>query len=202
MVEAGMLEMGKFGGHLAKTLQRHMPDSWHSLLKRRLETLIPDGQLLEAMTAIPKLDQEFAQLCRISAYTPGVAMIVIKTWSDSWTTSERFHENETLPCIFGCGGRDNLRHYLECEHLWTPVNCCTGASSREWRYSVAEKLGMVNPCLRKLRRLAVAFGCYHSCRFNHRSEIDQARRTGDFSSIIMLLFASARAHALEHALLH
>ncbi len=39
------------------------------------------------------------------------AMRVIKSWVNSWATSDRYHEPVILPCLFGCvGAVDILDH--------------------------------------------------------------------------------------------
>ena len=46
------------------------------------------------------------------------AVKIIKTWSNGWATSSRYHEGLVLPCLFGCNScSDSLEHYLHCTHL-------------------------------------------------------------------------------------
>ena len=46
------------------------------------------------------------------------AMRVVKTWTNSWATSDRYQEPEVLPCLFGCTGEEDvLEHYLVCPIL-------------------------------------------------------------------------------------
>ena len=66
------------------------------------------------------LDRCWATLkkCRVAD-----AVKIIKTWSNGWATSSRYHEGVILPCLFGCKAcTDNLQHYMQCPHLfalWT-----------------------------------------------------------------------------------
>ena len=37
---------------------------------------------------------------------------------NSWSTSTRYHQNQLLPCVFGCSeARDSLAHYVVCPRL-------------------------------------------------------------------------------------
>ena len=54
---------------------------------------------------------------------PRIAMSVIKSWANAWTTSARMHEAYEFPCSFGCQGcEDDLEHCSVCEPLWTIVS--------------------------------------------------------------------------------
>jgi len=44
------------------------------------------------------------------------------TWLNAWHTTHRMHEHFQLPCIFGCGGTDDPRHYFECTRLRAVLN--------------------------------------------------------------------------------
>ena len=48
------------------------------------------------------------------------ALILVKTWTNSWTTSERYHDDKMNACLFGCvpEGSDAFGHYLRCPRLW------------------------------------------------------------------------------------
>ena len=39
------------------------------------------------------------------------AFQVIRTWGNSWSTSDRYHERVRLPCLFGCVGA-YVGHFL------------------------------------------------------------------------------------------
>ena len=53
-----------------------------------------------------------AALCRLKK---AEALMVLKTWGNSWATSYKFHEPVLLPCLFGCyHGIDKLAHYVVC----------------------------------------------------------------------------------------
>ena len=189
---------------VAKTLLSHMQETWKSLLRRRMESLLPLRDREAAFEAIASIDQKFVHtgICKLPGYTSTVAMCVLKTWTNSWATTERFHESEILPCIFGCAQRDSLSHYLTCEPFWTAVHCCTSASLRECEFPLVVRIGLASPTLRRLRRLAVAFGTYHNIKLKHRDIIVQAKSEDDWTTVHDKLFETARAYALEHSLLH
>jgi hypothetical protein len=70
-------------------------------------------------------------------------MMFIKTITNSWSTSNRYHETIRLPCIFGCeGAKDTLKHYLSCDILWTATCSGLGLDS-EWvnSSSISQRIG-------------------------------------------------------------
>ncbi len=64
-----------------------------------------DLQVRACMTALKRLRQHDA-------------MRVVKTWVNSWATTDRYHEAIRLPCIFGCPCKDKLAHYIGCPILF------------------------------------------------------------------------------------
>ena len=116
-------------------------------------------------------------------------MAVLKTWGNSWATSERYHEETILPCIFGCGGMDNTAHYLQCDILWTLINGCTSPQTHrilqncppDRRASIRACLISVNPLT--IMQCLVAFKTYHALRMDYRRIIDEAIFTGKYEEI-------------------
>ena len=46
------------------------------------------------------------------------AFQVLRTWLNAWTTSTRYHEAVTLPCLFGCVEEvDDQAHYCRCPRM-------------------------------------------------------------------------------------
>ena len=106
-------------------------------------------------------------------------MIILKTWSNAWCTTTRFHELHSWPCIFGCSDReDSLQHYLNCSHFWS------GVCSREWAHvDPAVRLGLERPTGLRLRLVIVASRVYHTIKFNHRTDIENALSSGNFERV-------------------
>ena len=51
-------------------------------------------------------------------------MKMVRTWSNSWTTSDRYKESCILQCLFGCRGElDSQKHYSKCPTLFAIVRC-------------------------------------------------------------------------------
>jgi hypothetical protein len=85
-----------------------------------------------------------------------------KTVCGAWTTSHRMHEDNRLPCMFGCcDSDDTICHYLICPALWQLAReACSGEESS----NIAYRLCLVSPSANSLRRLAIVFGIYHACK--------------------------------------
>ena len=50
---------------------------------------------------------------------PADVLKVLKSWCNGWATSNRYHEDVRLPCLFGCNNcKDDMQHYLQCPHLF------------------------------------------------------------------------------------
>ena len=95
-----------------------------------------------------------------------VSIKVMKTWSNAWSTSHRYHEGKILPCMFGCHGcKDTLNHYLQCPHLFAL-----------WRYLVEGtnempliRWGLIHPDKHTFHSIACVFSGYHAIRHEFRS---------------------------------
>ena len=82
---------------------------WIDLVKKRLRTTFSIGA-----ASIDTVDfgSAFSFCYSVKGH---VAMCWIKTVSNGWCTSRRFHEQLRLPCIFGCDNScDDLAYYLTC----------------------------------------------------------------------------------------
>ncbi len=69
-------------------------------------------------------------------------MRVVKTWVNSWATSDRYHEAVRLPCLFGCRKLDKLPHYVFCPILFFLVSKILPVPAQP-----LERIGLVNPTL-------------------------------------------------------
>ena len=83
------------------------------------------------------LDDTFKAMRKLRKHE---AMQVIKTWVNSWSTSDRYHEDVLLPCLLGCADKpDDLQHYIHCPRIWDITriafrcSCFTGFPSRHPR---------------------------------------------------------------------
>ena len=84
---------------------------------------------------------------------------VMKTWSNSWATSHRFHEKTRLPCLFGCsGGLDSMQHYAFCEFI---ASICTSQPGDSQCFCCS-LLGLEDPTPINLKGVAAMFYAYHS----------------------------------------
>ena len=106
-------------------------------------------------------------------------MIVIKSWTNAWCTTTRYHEAQIWPCIFGCRGcRDSLKHYCNCPHFWS------GVCSQEWAHvDPIVRLGLEEPTTLRLKWIVVASRVYHTIKFSHRVEVETAISSGRFGRI-------------------
>ena len=115
----------------------------------------------------------------------GCSLMFIKTITNSWSTSNRYHEPIRLPCIFGCeGAKDTLKHYLTCDILWTAT--CTGLGlSTEWvnSSSISQRIGYPNPCSINIYANALMFKTYHALRSDFSKLISASVADKDFSDI-------------------
>ena len=101
-----------------KILANRFGNNLNDTFQRRLTSLFQPYELDFQQSIL--LDRCWGALrkCRVAD-----AVKVIKTWSNGWATSSRYHEGLILPCLFGCKSCiDCLEHYIQCPHLlalWT-----------------------------------------------------------------------------------
>ena len=108
---------------------------------------------------------------------------VLKTWVNSWTTSDRYHSEVRHSCFFGCPlAKDALVHYLACPALWSQVALLPLAPS-PLPVSPLERLGVLNPCL---KNLCVISSCYHAYHFTKAHY-----RTGQAKEVSIFHFCTA-----------
>ena len=107
------------------------------------------------------------------------------------------HESSKLTCIFGCEADDSLAHYLRCEPLWTAVISNSFKRVELLQADPMTKLGLAHSPKEWMQMTALAFACYHSLKLCHRSEVECAIESGDFSHVSMRLMSYADAHWKE-----
>ena len=94
----------------------------------------------------------------------------VKTWSNGWATSSRYHEGVILPCMFGCKSCiDNLQHYLQCPHLFALWSFLAGDISSD----PLVRWGLIEPESNDFLQIACVFSGYHAIRreFKRKSEM-------------------------------
>ena len=137
-------------------------------------------------------------------------MIIIKTWANSWATSDRYQEDLRLPCIFGCAqfcccepnSKDYLTHYLACPILWNLVDSAINSPVLYAAPLPVQNCCFNNPSQDDLKRLAVAFKSYHAIRLSHPEVVRRALRSKEFESLHKLLLEYIHHFADEFSLRH
>ena len=122
------------------------------------------------------------------------ATAVIKSWSNTWASSSRLHEDRRLSCVFGCGAEDTLDHYLCCDPLWTAVISNSFLRLELLWSRPMKRLGLIDPSIESLQMLAIAFSCYHSIKFTHLDEVLQMLESGNPYQVHTRLMHYACAH--------
>ena len=109
-----------------------------------------------------------------SSYSPmTVRTAVIKTISNSWCTSSRYHEAIVHHCIFGCNAccprpenavfLDQLSHYLVCPRLWSLIARVSGLPVGS---SACSRVGVSMEWI-DLPLIALAHHIYHSLKLGN-----------------------------------
>ena len=107
------------------------------------------------------------------------AIRILKTWTNAWCTSARFHEETTHPCLFGCEAKDCMEHYFNCPFLFALQRYLVGdahtlsiqSSSSGPSFSIhisddpLERLGLISTSKDILKIVACTFSAYHAIKF-------------------------------------
>jgi endonuclease/exonuclease/phosphatase family metal-dependent hydrolase len=168
------------------------PSDIENVLERRLQKILGSGFVPGSLQ--PALDA-------LRGLRPFQVMQVIKTWSNSWATTHRFHEARRLPCLFGCAdASDDLAHYAFCEVLRSIMIQFAQPSDS----SGTDCLGLTYPSVSNLKCIACMFYAYHAVK--HLDTVKNkisADRTSDFTTheynLHQRLFAGSFEAALRHA---
>ncbi len=167
-------------------LLEDIPDPWCAFFRRKIPVLgLPLDFCLQ-----PNFPDRFKSLS--SSLPLQARMAVIKSWGNSWVTTDRFHESERLPCIFGCGGKDLTAHYLACDHFWTLlVGCIEPHISHLYlgvdpRYLVGIRLGLILPSTFNFVLCMIAFKVYHAIKLDYRCEVNRAVEQEDFDEVLRI----------------
>ena len=154
-----------------------------------------------------------------------IAMSVVKTLSNSWATSMRYHEDVKKWCLVGChcylgsgepdqGLRrhglirdaegpptDSLEHYLACPLLWSLIDSACRSPCTDWVLPVPERLCLVNPSIRRVKLLAIGYRVYHCIKMGHSETWDTAVQSNSYTLMHDLVLPLTR-HFADEFLLH
>ena len=89
------------------------------------------------------------------------ALMVLKTWGNSWSTSFRYHEPTLFTCLFGCPScPDKLSHYVMCPWLFKIVSLIRPETSPD----PLDRIAMQNVTIESLKVVACTFAGYHALK--------------------------------------
>ena len=132
-------------------------NSLHDTVEKRLNTLF--SPFLVDCQNHANLERCFGILrgCRVAD-----AIKVIKCWVNGWATSQRYHEDNLLPCLFGCSGCvDSLSHYLQCPALLALWRFLALGNASE---DPLVRWGLIHPNKVTLLYISCIFSGYHAVR--------------------------------------
>jgi len=131
------------------------PDDNLKILSRRLHSI------LGIFCAEGWLDAVTPTLEKLKCYE---AIQVLRTWSNSWSTSYRYHESRKLPCLLGCPGMpDSITHYSACPLIREYVSATFGQSLFP---DCLNCLGTTSREPDALRQVACIYYAYHVVKFH------------------------------------
>ena len=172
--------------HWKNLLVRRIIDFGFETTESQVSTFIENINI--ALNAIPQTKRK------------GVAMMYIKTITNSWFTSRRL-ANAGVPqlnCIFGCEDcADDLSHYLQCDVLWYFV--CSAMKLDDTWASLAgiDRVGFPFPDPSHIYTTCVMFKCYHAIRNDYATILNGCFAHNDFSEIHSKTIFLARHFAID-----
>ena len=166
-----------------KALMADNLDPWPAFFSRKLIVL----ELEPGLSYTHASSRNFLEL---SNQLPMQARLAaLKSWANSWSTSERYHEDTILPCVFGCGGRDTVAHYITCDILWTIAYGCTRPQianlycGRSIKEAAAQRVCLSRISSQSILMCTVVFKVYHALKLDYRAIIDKAVELNDFGLV-------------------
>ena len=151
--------------------------------------------------ALPRPElSEFVHCHGSQSLNQADCMMIIKTWANSWTTSGRYHDANPITCILGCDQKDCMSHYIRCNPFWGKNYCGTGGLCTDLVKPPAEKLCFLNANWIDLKRLCIAFKCYHVLKRGNPLCIQRAQQSGNYECVHEKLRDLVRYYAIEHRL--
>jgi len=182
------------------------------LYKILVAVTYPDGMVSFVVTKISKLsptaspnEWQVSEALRVlRSLRKHDAMCVLKTWTNSWSTSKRYHEDPIFPCLLGCsaGGIDDLEHYYQCPvlraivlHMFPDIlsDVRLGRSLFE---SLFDNFGVYAVDVKVFKIMSCLFYAYHSIK----SVRDSPLRSICFTDARVNFAGSLRAAAHDQAL--
>jgi hypothetical protein len=197
--------------HYFKALYQNMPAE---LFERRFREVFA-----ALLNPLPVIDWRPAYHV-LAKLTTHEALVVVKTWSNSWTTSARFHDNKLDSCLFGCfpEGSDALGHYLCCPRLWKIIasakagleaaSLVIASLDDDFDDSLGdatpldplERLCVRSPSIANARTLVLAYTVYNTLKHEHFNLVACAPVYDDFSVLHRLAIDIARAAIIRSPL--
>ena len=126
---------GALQSNLYSILVDDKSSDWSDLLLKRL-TLYNSPPPLPISSSLAVFLKDLAS--NIKKIPLSRRIVVMRTITNGWSTSSRYHERTPLPCVFGClcfhplisfsGKWDSLEHYLKCPRLNAIVARISGLS--------------------------------------------------------------------------
>ena len=134
------------------------PNTLQGTVVRRMHKL---GILDVSQNHIPAFDSACAIMRKLRKHD---VMCVIKTWTNSWSTSYRYHEPVLLPCLLGCQeGKDDLSHYVDCIQIQIILDDLLLSSPS----SPLERIGLQSISRESILTTAAVFCAYHAFKRSH-----------------------------------
>jgi len=131
------------------------PDDNSSVLSRRLHSILGSARAEGWLEAV------VPSLRKLKCFE---VVQVLRTWSNSWSTSYRYHESRLLPCLLGCPGEaDNMIHYARCPLIQEYVSAAFGHSLFQ---ECLESLGTTALEPDALRQVTCIYYAYHVVKFH------------------------------------
>ena len=114
--------------------------------------------------------------------SPHCAMCFIKSATNAWATTHRYHETRRLRSIFGCpDAPDTIHHYItRCSRFWHNIYDQAGAAYHD---DPLMRLGVASPSPQAVQVIAIAYTTYHAIRNVDAVIILKADDTGDYTSV-------------------
>jgi hypothetical protein len=167
------------------------------------QSQVYERRLREAFASLanpmPVIDWTLAAR-RLKAVPSHAAIVVVKTWANSWATSDRYHDGKLEFCCFGCfPERDRLEHYVACESLWGIVSAVTRIACPA---GALERMCIENPTRINIMNLLVAHGTYHTMKLEYLDQVRAAQALSNKDPLLELATEIAKVLALKWSNLH
>ncbi len=115
-----------------------------------------------------------------------------KSLTNSWSTRSRYQESGHS-CIFGCcDSQDNLKHYMQCESMWTLATAAIPLPIVFLGGTPEDRLSLHTASVVRIRILAAAYRAYHALVFEYKHRIEEARESGEYSDVCVLFHQLVR----------